>query len=196
MTSSSNQPLERGLDAVIMVYSLLDGHPASAACEQFIRTHSGWFTTTLTLLETKAVLTKVYGVDSSLVTQKLAQFAAGPITILSVDVTTVLSSMHTADSLRIDLTDAALLQAVQDQGASQLTTDDRALAKACLEIGITPENPIDATVRQEMAEWEDNHLPARGLPRLLRQLYQWLHRHYPEAAQDFWSQTGGGSHLP
>ncbi|ETW97214.1 MAG: hypothetical protein ETSY2_45005 [Candidatus Entotheonella gemina] len=179
-----------------MVYSLLDGHPASGTCEQFIRTHSGWFTTTLTLLETKAVLTKVYGVDSSLATQKLSQFAAGPIAILSIDVATVLSAMHTADSLRVDLTDAALLQAVQAQGATRLTTDDRALARACREMGITPENPIDADLRQEMVVWEADNLPTRGLPRFLRQLYQWLHRHYPEVAQDFWSQTGGGSHLP
>ena len=196
MTSSSNQPLERGLDAVIMVYSLLDGHPASATCERFIRTHSGWFTTALTLLETKAVLTKVYGVDSSLVTQKLAQLAVAPIAILPIDAATVLSSMHTADSLRIDLTDAVLLQAVQAQGATRLTTDDRALARACQEIGITPENPIDAALRQEMVAWEDDNLPVRGLPRLLHQLYQWLRLHYPEAAQDFWSRTGGGSHLP
>jgi hypothetical protein len=75
------------------------------------------------LLETKAVLTKVYGVDSSLVTQKLAQLAAAPIAILPVDGVTTLSSMHTADPLRIDLTDAVLLQAVQAQGATWLTTD-------------------------------------------------------------------------
>jgi hypothetical protein len=60
MISSSNPPSEWGLDAMLMVYSILDAHPASTACEQFIRTHSGWFTTTLTLFEAKAILTKVY----------------------------------------------------------------------------------------------------------------------------------------
>ncbi len=57
MTLSSDQFASRGLDAMLIVYSLLDDHPASAACESFIRDHTNWFTTTLTLLEAKAVLT-------------------------------------------------------------------------------------------------------------------------------------------
>jgi len=50
MDFSSEAPLERGLDANLLVYSLLEGHPASAACEQFIRGRTGWFTTPLMLL--------------------------------------------------------------------------------------------------------------------------------------------------
>jgi hypothetical protein len=69
---------------MLLVYSLLESHPASAICEQFIRTHTGWFTTTLTLLEVKAILTKVYGVDGHLTTQKLMQVTMGPLAILSV----------------------------------------------------------------------------------------------------------------
>ena len=57
MTLSSDQFASRGLDAMLIVYSLLDNHPASAACESFIRDHTNWFTTTLTLLEAKAILT-------------------------------------------------------------------------------------------------------------------------------------------
>ncbi len=81
MISSSNLPSERGLDAMLIVYSLLDAHPASTACEQFIRTHSGWFTTTFTLFEAKAILTKVYAADAVLASRKLAQFVAGPIVV-------------------------------------------------------------------------------------------------------------------
>ena len=76
MTSSSDTPVERGLDAMIIVYSLLKTHPAS--CEQFLRTRTSWFTTGLTLLEARAVLTKVYAVDPPLASRKLSQFAAGP----------------------------------------------------------------------------------------------------------------------
>jgi len=82
MISSSNPPSERGLDAMIIVYSLLDAHPASTACEQFIRTHSGWLTTTFTLFEAKAILTKVYAIDAVLASRKLAQFAAEPLLLL------------------------------------------------------------------------------------------------------------------
>ena len=69
MTLSSDQFAPRGLDAMLIVYSLLDGHPASITCESFIRNHTNWFTTTLTLFEAKAILTKVYAVDINLTSQ-------------------------------------------------------------------------------------------------------------------------------
>ena len=48
MTFSSERTAERGLDAMLIVYSLLADHPASLACERFIRERSGWFTPVLT----------------------------------------------------------------------------------------------------------------------------------------------------
>lgn len=196
MISSSNQPLERGLDAMLIVYSLLEGHPASTVCERLVRTRSGWFTTTFTIFEAKAVLTKVYAVDAALSSQKLAQFATGSVVILDVDLGTALSSMSMADGLGIDLTDAVLLQTAQAQRASRLATDDGKLMRACHQTGITPETPIDAALRQQMTAWEDANLPVKGLPRLLRHFHRWLIHSHPQAAQDFWSQTGAGSHLP
>ena len=59
MTLSFDQPAPRGLDAMLIVYSLLDDHPASSVCESFIRERTDWLTTTLTLLEAKAILTPV-----------------------------------------------------------------------------------------------------------------------------------------
>lgn len=196
MISSSNPLSERGLDAMLIVYSLLDSHPASAACEQFIRAHGGWFTTTLTLFEVKAILTKVYGVDAVLASHKLAQLATGPIMVTAVDPPIALAAMQTADGLGIDLTDAVLLQTVQTRGALWLATDDTKLAQACRQVGVTPETPIDATLRQQMVTWEAANLPAKGLPRVLPQIHQWLNRIAPSMAEDFWSSTGGGSHLP
>src|ERR1700733_5242748 len=86
MTSFSERPVERGLDAMLIVYSLLSDHPASLFCEQFIRDRSGSFTPTLTLFETRAVLTKVYSIDANLVSQKLTHFAAGQIVVTPVDI--------------------------------------------------------------------------------------------------------------
>ena len=196
MISSSNPAVERGLDAMLIVYSLLDNHPASAVCEQFIRAHTGWCTSAVTLLEARAILSKVYAVDPTLASQKLAQFASGPILVAAVDAGTVLTAMSLADRLGIDLTDATLLQVVQAQGVTRLATDDKKLAQACRKLGIAPETPIDTSLRQQMAAWEAAHLPAKGLPRVLRRIYQWLLPAYPQVAQEFWSQTGGCSHLP
>jgi hypothetical protein len=103
MTLSSSPIFERGLDTMLVVYSSLTKHPAATDCEQFIRSRTGWFTTSLSLLEAKAILTKVYGVDA---------------------------------------------------------------------------------------------LPAKGLPRILHHFHRWLSRSHPQVADEFWSQTGNGSHMP
>ncbi len=57
MTSSSSQQLERGLDTMVLVYSLLQGHPAELRCEQFLRSHSAWFTSPFVIAEAKHILT-------------------------------------------------------------------------------------------------------------------------------------------
>jgi hypothetical protein len=126
----------------------------------------------------------------------LAQFAAGPILVLPVDLVTALTAMNTSDAFGIDLTDAVLLRTSQAQGALWLATDDSQLARVCRQVGITPQTPIDVSLRQQMIAWESAHLPMKGLPRVLRQIHQWLNQSYPQTAEDFWSRTGGGSHLP
>jgi len=93
MTSSSSPPLQCGLDTMILVYSLLQGHPAATACERLLRAHAGWFTSPWVLFDARAVLTKLYGEDPALVTQKLAQVAHGPVVLVDLartDVITVL----------------------------------------------------------------------------------------------------------
>lgn len=67
--SSSKFATDRALDSMLVVYSLLDGHPASTACSQFISERAGWFTSVLVILEAKAILAKVYGVSAELVSQ-------------------------------------------------------------------------------------------------------------------------------
>ncbi|MBC8229938.1 type II toxin-antitoxin system VapC family toxin [bacterium] len=196
MIYSSNSDMKRGLDTMIIVYSLLDDHPASTVCEQFIRTQTGWFTTTLTLFEVKAVLTKIYAVETILVTRKIELFAPGPIAVVEIDLSTAIASMKLADAFRIDMTDAVFLHTSQTIGASELATDDNLLAQVCKQIGITPETPIDSELRKHLAKWEDENLPMKGLPRILRNIHHWLSQNDLRIAQDFWSQTGGGSHLP
>jgi predicted nucleic acid-binding protein len=51
---SVSPPLERALDTMVLVHTLLQGHPALTACEQLLRAHSGWFTSPLVLFEAKA----------------------------------------------------------------------------------------------------------------------------------------------
>src|SRR2546422_11696113 len=97
MTLSSDTQVERGLDAMLIVYSLLNGHPATPLCEQFIRERTGWFTTGLTLLEARAVLAKVYAVDPGLASRKIGQFASGPILVVPTGQAVTLAAMNSAD---------------------------------------------------------------------------------------------------
>jgi predicted nucleic acid-binding protein len=196
MTSSSSPPLERGLDTMILVYSLLQGHPAALPCEQFLRSQSGWFTSPLVLVEAKNILTKVYSVTGGTATAKLLQFAAGPAVLLDLDPATVTAALQLADTHALDLTDAVLLHLAHRHGAGYLATEDQRLAQACLGLGITPVSPLDAALRQQVAAWEASNLASKGLARVLRRIHQWLSQTHPQAALDFWSHTGGGSHPP
>jgi predicted nucleic acid-binding protein len=196
MDFSSEAPLERGLDANLLVYSLLEGHPAAAVCEQFILGRTGWFTTSLTLLEAKTVLVKVYGVPPPLATRKLRQMAAGPLPVTPIDRAVVEEAMHSADVQGLDLFDAVLLESCRQLGVRRLASADRKLALACRKAGIQAENPMDRRLRGQMATWEAAHLPSKGLPRLLREVHRWLSLSHPEAAGDFWSHTSMGSRLP
>lgn len=192
----STKTAERGLDTMLIVYSLLAEHPASGVCEQFLREHTGWFVTPFILLETKALLTKVYGIEPAAVTQKLTQFAQSPVQVVTLDASETLAALHLADTHQIDLTDATLLQCALSLDAKTLATDDARLAQTAATFSIGIENPLDLPLRQEIAEWEQAHLPQKGLPRILSSVHHWLLRTYPEAAETFWSQTGAGSHLP
>jgi len=181
---------------MFIVYSLLQNHPASAACEQFIRARTGWFTTASSLLEAKAVLTKIYGIEAALATKNLTAFTEELVEVLPIDASTALAAMRLADVQGLDFTDAILLSLTSSLGATTLATDDRKLAQASAQFGITVENPIDDSLRQLMTAWESTKLAPKGLPRILRHIHDWLNRTHQATAQDFWSQTGGGAHMP
>lgn len=195
-TSSSDIQLERGLDTVILVYSLLEEHPASAACEQFLRSRTGWFLSSLSLLESVAVLHKVYGVPVGIARQKLAEICLGPVSVLPIDEWIALEAIERSETLGIDLTDAVLLVLAIHQGASFIATEDEHFARACQEAGLQVETALNEVLRQQVAEWEMQYLPAKGLPRVLRRIDRWLVNRYPEAAKEFRSATGECSHLP
>src|SRR5665213_540366 len=139
MTTSISPPLERGLDTMILVYYLLQRHPASLACEQFLQSRSGWFTSPLVHGEAKHILTTAYSVNPTVATAKLLQFAAGPVVLLDLDAAVLTSALKLAESHKIDLTDAVLLHLAAAHGAHSLVTEDKRLAQACLSFGVTPD---------------------------------------------------------
>lgn len=195
-TSAAGPTQVRVLDTMLLVYSMLQGHPAATVCEQFLTHQTGWCTNPLVLFEAQRILTRVYSVDSAAATQKLLQLCDGLVEIVELESASVGPALHAADTLGVDLTDAVLLQTVQQRGASFLATDDQRLAQACQQLGVAPVSPIDQAMRQQIAAWEIAHLAPKGLPRVLRHIHGWLCQSHVPAAQDFWNRTGAGSHLP
>ena len=183
MTSSSSPPSERGLDTMILVFSLLQGHPANLPCEQLLRSEPAWFTSPLVLVEAKNILTKAYSVDTGTATGKLLQFA-------------VAAALQFADTQGLGLTDAVLLYHAQQQKATVIATEDQGLARACTQLGIKPVSPLNAVLRQQVAAWEAANLAPKGMPRILRRVHDWLSQAHPQASTDFWSKTSGGNRLP
>ena len=142
MTISSSVSLERGLDTMIVVYSLLQDHPAAVPCTNLLCSFSGWFTTPLAMFfEAKNILTKVYGIDPAETTRKLQQFAAGPVAVIPIDEATADSAFQLADSHNLDLTDSVLLTLARKFGSVFLATDDQRLMQACGRTGHPTSKP-------------------------------------------------------
>jgi hypothetical protein len=92
--------------------------------------------------------------------------------------------------------DAVLLQTCLKHGVEILATDDARLGVACQAMGLTVENPIDPSVRRDIASWEKQHLVTKGLPRVLTRIHRWLDPRNAALAVEFRAATQELSRLP
>jgi predicted nucleic acid-binding protein len=184
----------KGIDSNLLVYASLIDHPASAACEQYIAAEPSWLTSVINLLELQRVLIGVYGLTEDEADIKLADFA-GTLDVESLTAQLVLASGPHRHAYGIDFNDAILLETCRQHGVAVLATDDSRLAVACAALQIDVENPIDPPLRAQMTQWEDQHLPAKGLPRVLTRIHQWLEQRDPALAAEFHAATQSLSRL-
>jgi predicted nucleic acid-binding protein len=184
----------KGIDSNLLVYASLIDHPASAACEQHIAAEPSWLTSVVNLIELQRVLSGVYGLTEGEAEIKLADFAE-TLAVESLTSGLVLASVPLRHAYGIDLNDAILLETCRRQGISVLATDDSRLAAACAALQIAVENPIDPALRAQMTQWEDQNLPAKGLPRVLTSIHRWLKLRDTVLATEFHSATQSLSRL-
>jgi predicted nucleic acid-binding protein len=197
MTSGSEGTRERALDSMFMIYVLVGGdHPATEITKAFLRERQGWFTLPTCFLEAYHALVRVYRVDPASAIERIGDFSGGPVTTVPVAGDDALAAFAVARDAGVDLSDALLLRACGNLGVRVLATDDAHLARAAAARGLLIENPIDPALRQEIAEWEDAHLPPKGLPRVLHAVSQWLDGQSREIAESFTNATGNRAHLP
>ncbi len=104
--------------------------------------------------------------------------------------------MDCANALGIDLGDAVLLETCRSHGAATICTDDAKFAGVCGKLNITAETPFDSAMRRQIAAWESANVPLKGIARLLSQVHAWIGKRDSELAEEFWNQSGAGSHMP
>ncbi len=183
-----------GVDSSILIYASLVDHPAMQACDRCLSSGVVWVTSALNLAEVHHVLRAVYGPSETEAGSKVLDFARA-LEVEPLTGESLLDALHLRLTLHIDLGDASLLVACQTNGVSTLATDDVGLAQASEALGIAADHPIGDDVRAEVARWEAGHLPAKGMPRILRQVHRWIDSHDRPLAQAFYSATQSLSRL-
>jgi predicted nucleic acid-binding protein len=182
------------IDSNLLVYASLANHPAMAACEQYITGYQVWVTNIVNLVELQRVLVGVYGVSENDTEKKFTDLLqALVVDDLTAGIAAAALPLRRAHG--IDFNDAVLLESSRQRGVTVLATDDSQLAIACASMGITVENPVTPAVRAQMTSWENQNLPAKGLPRILLRVHRWIEQHDPALAADFHSSTQALSRL-
>jgi predicted nucleic acid-binding protein len=184
----------KAIDSNLLIYASLANHPAMMACEQYITSCPLWLTSIVNLVELWRVLVAVYGVSESDADAKFTELSKA---LVVEDLTAAVAGA--ALSLRqpygIDFNDAVLLESARQRGVTVLGTDDSQLASACAALGILVENPVTLALRAQMTSWENQNLPAKGLPRILLRVHRWIEQHDAALASDFHSATQALSRL-
>lgn len=184
----------KAIDSNLLVYASLANHPAMTACEQYIAAYPDWFTSIVNLVELRRVLVGVYSVSDSDADGKFTDFSRALI-VDELTVAVAAAAILLRQSYGIDFNDAVLLESARRRGVTVLATDDAQLAIASQAMGINVENPVTAAVRAQMTNWENQNLPAKGLPRILLRVHRWIEQHDPMLAQGFHSATQALSRL-
>jgi predicted nucleic acid-binding protein len=184
----------KAIDSNLLVYASLANHPAMAACDQYIAGHPVWVTSIVNLIELRRVLVAVYGVSESDADAKFTDLCRALI-VEDLTVAVAEQALSLTQSYGIDFNDAVLLENSRQRGVTVLATDDTQLAIACAAMGINVENPVTPAVRAKMTNWEDQNLPAKGLPRILLRIHRWIDQHDAALASAFHSATQAMSRL-
>src|SRR5258708_21747592 len=164
------------------------------ACEQYIAGYPEWVTNIVNLVELWRVLVAVYGVSESDAEAKFADLRRA-LVVEDLTAAVAVAALSVRQSYGIDFNDAVLLESSRQRGVTVLATDDSQLAIACATMGINIENPVTPAVRAQMTNWENQNLPAKGLPRVLLRVHRWIEQHDPALAGVFHSATQALSRL-
>lgn len=182
------------IDTALLVYGSIEGHPARPVIEQELR-RGTWGTSVLILEELYHVLTRDYRVPPASAASVAERMFRSPLRCADLQTRQLPLILSDMKDHGLHGADAALLAlAREDQGI--LVSQDQALLRAAEAQGVAVRNPITPMLAVQVARWEAQHLPPRGLPRILGVVEAWIRRHDPSLADRFVLDTARLTRLP
>jgi len=191
--------MKKLIDTNLLIYALIEDHPASSVCEAFIRKENRYrklYTTVLTPFEVFHVLWRIYGLKREQAMEKALSLFNSPLSFIPITEEVAQISLEKIVEYKIDSNDALLLTSSILYDIPSLASDDRKLLKASNEEGIHTQSPINEKLRRDMNEWEKEKLASKGIPRILQRIYKWLLDIDNEIAEEFKKATNNLKQLP
>jgi len=182
------------VDTPLFVYRAVEGHPARPAIQEILK-EGDWASHVLVLLETFQVLTRDYGVDRDRARDEIDRLVISPVHWEPIRPQLSSDLLELCVRYRIETSDAGLLcLAREDDGT--LVSPDRRLLDAGEEETIAQKNPVSSDLRDEVALWEEEQLPEKGLSRILSAVSDWIGEQDPELAERMERETENYKTLP
>ncbi len=182
------------LDTPLLVYWEVDDHQARETIHEILR-QGNWASSVLLLLELYQVLTRHYAVAADQAAEAAERVARSPLHWAALDTSQAVTALAACQRQRLQTTDAVLLLLAQEDGGTLVTQDQRLLRAAAAQ-GIAVRNPVTPALAAAVARWEEQHLPPRGLVRILSTVERWLRVQDAPLADQFLQATAQLTTLP
>ncbi len=182
------------IDTPLLVYSRVEGHPAQRLVSEALEREQ-WASSVLALLEVYQALRVDYGFAPSVAGWQVEALAASPIDWVEVDIQQARTIAKHRRDHGLGGPDAALFMLCAEDRGVLFTLDSR-LLRVAREQGLVVSTLINRSVMDDVVEWEEQNLPQRGLPRLLRSVKTWIEGENPGLASRFIEASSGLTRLP
>ena len=184
------------VDSNIIVYSLLDNHPASEVCRDFLESKLyKFYISPIIPFEIYHVLHRVYGVPKSDAREKALLLFQASIEIFPVDGEMARNALEKAVTHGLELNGSLLLAAGIRYEIPSIATEDRRLLNISTKHGIFPQTPVTDEIKGEIDEWE-RRIPPKGLQRILKAVYRWIKDRDEGIAEAFKDESQNFKTLP
>jgi predicted nucleic acid-binding protein len=171
--------IKRIIDSNIIIYSILENHPANQVCKDFlasIDTQNSLFSHQDCLLELFQVLRVNYAINLDIIIKKIRQLYQSNISFKTNINSNLLDVFELVKQYGIHPVDAKLYLLSIELQAPIIVTDDWKFRNFLKTKGILGETPITDNISKLIQDWENKNLPSGGIARILKYLNSYLEK--------------------